>query len=231
MADAGINPEAAYTFWSSVQNDNRFGGNSFEFFSSHPASQTRLNQIRALLPAAIERFKFPRQKQARIEVREKRLETREFQARRRDNSDNERRRLQKRSEPYEDRPRQAPPRYPGRIQAETLRETSQNDTLRNSRTQASPEMIGAIDSDQRFSQFTETNKRLWIIKSSEVNVYKNSRNDSKPLATLRKFDAVEAFCRKGQWLKIANRETQGFIELKSAIPQFEEGSSIKRCVN
>jgi metalloendopeptidase OMA1, mitochondrial len=59
LAESGINPEAALRFWSSVRSDARFGGGSFEFFSSHPNSETRLNRLKRLLPEAMDRYRNP----------------------------------------------------------------------------------------------------------------------------------------------------------------------------
>lgn len=55
MADAKYNPEAAVTFWTRVQSDPDFRS-SFDFFSTHPPPENRLNELRRLLPAAQDRY-------------------------------------------------------------------------------------------------------------------------------------------------------------------------------
>jgi len=51
MAKAGYDPRAAVTLW---QNFNKFGGDRpLEFLSTHPAPETRIQQIQALMPDAV----------------------------------------------------------------------------------------------------------------------------------------------------------------------------------
>lgn len=55
MARAGYNPTAAITFWERAQNDTAFR-NNLEFFSSHPASADRIENLRQHLPAAMKNY-------------------------------------------------------------------------------------------------------------------------------------------------------------------------------
>ena len=57
MADAGFDPNDALRLWSKMASmDGGYGG-GLQFLSSHPASDERLEQLRALLPQALERYR------------------------------------------------------------------------------------------------------------------------------------------------------------------------------
>lgn len=56
MADAGYDPELAIRFWDRVKRIPGFEGAPLEILSSHPTSEHRVEQLRALLPAADERY-------------------------------------------------------------------------------------------------------------------------------------------------------------------------------
>ena len=56
MADAGFDPREAVAFWSRFSQQNRGASDSLQFFSSHPASEERVVELEALLPAALERY-------------------------------------------------------------------------------------------------------------------------------------------------------------------------------
>lgn len=55
MADAKYNPQAAIDFWTRAQSIPDFRS-SFDFFSTHPPPEDRLDQLRRLLPVALERY-------------------------------------------------------------------------------------------------------------------------------------------------------------------------------
>jgi len=57
MADAGLDPEHAVTFWSRVKDDPTFGANAPEFFSSHPSSSNRMSSLHRLLNDARARYR------------------------------------------------------------------------------------------------------------------------------------------------------------------------------
>lgn len=63
MADARYDPRAAVHFWSRVQSLPEFGNSSFSVLSSHPSSEERLAQLKALLPRAEERFRRDRRRE------------------------------------------------------------------------------------------------------------------------------------------------------------------------
>ncbi len=56
MSDAGYNPEEAYAFWQRVQSDPDFQSATLQFFSSHPSTQERVQQLAKYLDAAKERY-------------------------------------------------------------------------------------------------------------------------------------------------------------------------------
>ncbi len=56
MADAGFNPDDAISLWTTMANTEGAASGTMSFLSSHPASDERLEQLRALLPAARERY-------------------------------------------------------------------------------------------------------------------------------------------------------------------------------
>jgi len=57
MAEAGYDPQEAVRFWELAEQDGSFGGSTtLAFLSTHPASKTRLQQLRALLPEASRRY-------------------------------------------------------------------------------------------------------------------------------------------------------------------------------
>ncbi len=55
MAKAGYNPSAALAFWTRMMNA-KDGGSPPPFLSTHPADATRLNEIRRLLPEAMQYY-------------------------------------------------------------------------------------------------------------------------------------------------------------------------------
>jgi predicted Zn-dependent protease len=57
MADAGYDPNDALRLWSKMANNPDTAGGGLQFLSSHPASEERLEALRALLPEAMERYR------------------------------------------------------------------------------------------------------------------------------------------------------------------------------
>jgi len=57
LAEAGIDPTLALKFWEKNLNNPDFSSSLPQFFSSHPSSEERLEEVRANLPAAVERYK------------------------------------------------------------------------------------------------------------------------------------------------------------------------------
>lgn len=55
MAMAGYNPEAAVTFWQKMAAQNK-GASVPEFLSTHPADETRIENIREYLPEAMQYY-------------------------------------------------------------------------------------------------------------------------------------------------------------------------------
>jgi len=55
MSMAGFNPHAAPKFWKRFS--NKGGKSTPEFFSTHPANQTRINQLNGWMPEAMKYFK------------------------------------------------------------------------------------------------------------------------------------------------------------------------------
>ena len=56
MADAGYDPEKALNFWRRVQSDPDFQSASLAFFSSHPSTVERVDNLSHYITAAQERF-------------------------------------------------------------------------------------------------------------------------------------------------------------------------------
>jgi len=56
MAMAGYNPEEAVEFWQRMAEANN-GAQPLEILSTHPANQTRINNIKSLLPEAMQYYK------------------------------------------------------------------------------------------------------------------------------------------------------------------------------
>jgi predicted Zn-dependent protease len=65
MADAGLNPNDALSFWSKMSGTLGNSGAALSFFSSHPDSEERLSALQALLPQALERYHRARSPSAR----------------------------------------------------------------------------------------------------------------------------------------------------------------------
>jgi predicted Zn-dependent protease len=55
MARAGYDPREAVTFWQRMEESSK-GGAPLEFMSTHPSHGTRITQIKALLPKAMEEY-------------------------------------------------------------------------------------------------------------------------------------------------------------------------------
>lgn len=62
MADAGFDPNDALSLWSRMANDSSTAGAGLQFLSSHPASEERLETLRAMLPEAEERYRRARER-------------------------------------------------------------------------------------------------------------------------------------------------------------------------
>lgn len=56
MADAKFDPRAAIDFWERAETDPSFS-NGLAFFSTHPPAGARLDRLKALLPAALARYR------------------------------------------------------------------------------------------------------------------------------------------------------------------------------
>ncbi len=56
MADAGFDPYEALALWSRLEQEHSSSGGSLQFFSSHPATEARLEELEKLLPAAMLRY-------------------------------------------------------------------------------------------------------------------------------------------------------------------------------
>jgi predicted Zn-dependent protease len=56
MAKAGYDPSAAVPFWERMSKAQQ-SGQTFEFLSTHPSDQTRINQIKQWLPEAMSYYK------------------------------------------------------------------------------------------------------------------------------------------------------------------------------
>jgi len=61
MAMAGYNPEGAIAFWERMMASN--SASPPEFLSTHPATQTRINDLKANMPRAIEYYNRSRNRQ------------------------------------------------------------------------------------------------------------------------------------------------------------------------
>ncbi len=57
MADAGFDPHDALTLWSRMSQNPATSGAGLQFFSSHPASSDRLEELNNLLPQAMDRYR------------------------------------------------------------------------------------------------------------------------------------------------------------------------------
>lgn len=57
LAEAGIDPTLALKFWEKNLNNPDFGASLPQFFSSHPSSEERLEEVRNNLPAAMDRYR------------------------------------------------------------------------------------------------------------------------------------------------------------------------------
>lgn len=55
MARAGFDPREAVTFWERMSRVNS-GGKPMEFMSTHPSDSTRISQLKALLPQAVQLY-------------------------------------------------------------------------------------------------------------------------------------------------------------------------------
>ncbi|MCG2712945.1 MAG: M48 family metallopeptidase [Candidatus Omnitrophica bacterium] len=55
MAQAGYNPREAIPFWERMNNAGK-GARNLEFLSTHPAPETRINDIKTYLPEALKHF-------------------------------------------------------------------------------------------------------------------------------------------------------------------------------
>jgi predicted Zn-dependent protease len=58
MAMAGYNPEEAISFWQRMAAQSK-GSQMPEFLSTHPASETRIQNLKDLLPDAMQYYKKP----------------------------------------------------------------------------------------------------------------------------------------------------------------------------
>jgi predicted Zn-dependent protease len=58
MAMAGYDPHEALTFWQRMADANK-GSQPLEILSTHPANQTRIQNIKRLLPEAMQYYKQP----------------------------------------------------------------------------------------------------------------------------------------------------------------------------
>ena len=56
MARAGYDPRESVAFWKRMMAGSQ-GSKPPEFMSTHPADQTRINQLEQLMPAALETIK------------------------------------------------------------------------------------------------------------------------------------------------------------------------------
>jgi predicted Zn-dependent protease len=56
MAIAGYDPREAVTFWERMAK-SKDGKGGLEFLSTHPSDETRIRQIRELLPEALSYYK------------------------------------------------------------------------------------------------------------------------------------------------------------------------------
>lgn len=56
MADAGFDPQQAISFWIRFNQQHSNSANGLQFFSTHPATDERIQALEALLPAALERY-------------------------------------------------------------------------------------------------------------------------------------------------------------------------------
>jgi predicted Zn-dependent protease len=57
MAEAGYDPRAAVDFWRRMAGSSGSGGAPPEFLSTHPAAQTRIDDLKKHLPAAMEHYR------------------------------------------------------------------------------------------------------------------------------------------------------------------------------
>ena len=57
MAKAGYDPRAAVSFWQRMSKASGGSGKPPEFLSTHPADETRIRQIEAWLPDALDLYK------------------------------------------------------------------------------------------------------------------------------------------------------------------------------
>lgn len=56
MARAGYDPNRAVTFWQKMKEQSKGGRNMLEFLSTHPAPDTRIEEIRTAIPEAMQYY-------------------------------------------------------------------------------------------------------------------------------------------------------------------------------
>ncbi len=56
MARAGFDPEESLRFWRRMEESSERGGTPPEFLSTHPSHETRIQQLQALMPKALEEY-------------------------------------------------------------------------------------------------------------------------------------------------------------------------------
>jgi metalloendopeptidase OMA1, mitochondrial len=211
LAQSGYDPRNALDFWASVSDDPRFGGGSIEFFSTHPASKTRLKALEKHLPLALERYaSFSGNKGNAV----------------RRNSTFQRQKVERNSleNSILRSPAEAVPPARGRdsFALDAPRDKRQNE-LELEKIKIPSRKYG-IKKPQSLPLDPELSE--WRITRNRSPLFRFPSQSETPVDIFRLRERVVVLCRLENWLRVIS-PTKGFIYFKDARPVKDERQEIK----
>ncbi len=195
IADAGYDPESTLAFWEKVKDDPDFAGLPFQFLSSHPSTDSRIENLRKVLPLAMERYS--KSGQPKTHANQNNSPSGSASEWTWNSTDSS---------------------------AATSNDRREDFVVESSAGNSRSIKSFDPKADQSIEGTYKNNERVWIVSDDKINIFADPSSSSQIVGQLVKETAVVAKFgdpiknREGRWLEITN-PMRGFVKSTGLSPQ------------